>query len=298
MDNVILKQHYSELCEQLNRLQFLITELEPQHAAVAHIPPLSKSQEHEPLNKIEPVIYTDRSAVELAVKAYKDLHTIVGLSQKSARRMPGVIWFNTLTTPGAADIAACVAAINTSKLAIKDYVVSNFKTASARFEILKQACPGVMTVHLYRLIRCYHNEGLRSVRFTWAQQQSLVYPDKDKLATKMRLAIEQSSNPGYINTLSELLKNVSEAPYGSIRIRRQVKVQPVANITQFNGAAGPVTAPLPIIVLQDQAPIIKMIGGFDAEVAAQRKKRSDTLGTIELGVFQGETIELVCQKDD
>lgn len=296
MDNLILKQHYNALCEQLNRLQFLITQLQPDYAAVAQIQPLTKAQEHEPLNSIQPIIHSDQSAVELAVKAYKDLHTIVGFSQKSARRTPGVLWFNTSNMSGAAEIAACIEAINTAKLAIKDYVVKNFSTATARFEILKQACPGVMTVHLYRLIRCYHNEGVRSVRLTWAQQQSLVYPDKDKLATKIRVAIEQSSNPGYISMLSELLKNISEAPYGSIRIRRQVKVQPVANVTQFNGAASPVTAPLPIIVLQDQAPIIKMLGDFDAQVASQRKKRSDTLGTIELGVFQGETIELVSQR--
>ena len=297
MHNVILKEHYSELCEQLNRLQFLITELAPQQAVVAQIPHLSKGQEHEPLNTIMPVIHTDRSAVELAAKAYQDLHIIAGLSQKSARRMPGVLFFDSSKTPGADEIAACVKAINTAKLAIKDYVVSNFSTASARFEILKQACPGVMTVHLYRLIRCYHNEGLKSVRFTWLQQQALLYPDKDKLLKRINLAIEQSTSANYSEILANLLFAVSTVPPGSIRIRRQVKVQPVANITQWSGAAGPVTAPLPIIILQDTVPSIKIISEFDAQLASQRKTRSDKLDAELLGYFQGETLEYVSKTE-
>ena len=107
MDNLILKQHYNTLCEQLNRLQFLITQLQPDYAAVAQIQPLTKAQEHEPLNNIQPVIHSDQSAVELAVKAYKDLHTIVGFSQKSARRAPGVQLFNNSKTR-APEIASSV----------------------------------------------------------------------------------------------------------------------------------------------------------------------------------------------
>ena len=297
MHNVILKQHYYELCEQLNRLQFLITELEPQQAVVAQIPHLNKGQEHEQLNTIVPVIHTDRTAVELAAKAYQDLHIIAGLSQKSARRMPGVLFFDTSKAAGADEIAACVKAINTAKLAIKNYVVSNFSTASARFEILKQACPGVMTVHLYRLIRCYQDEGVKSVRFTWLQQQALLYPDKDKLIKRINLALEQSTSANYSEILANLLLAVSTVQPGSIRIRRQVKVQPVANITQWSGAAGPVTAPLPIIILQDTVPSIKIIGEFDAQLASQRKTRSDKLEAELLGYFQGETLEYVSKPD-
>jgi DNA replication terminus site-binding protein len=293
MDNVILKLHYDEMCEQLNLLQCLITELEPQYAVVAQIAPLSKSQEHEPIESIIPSIYSGQQAAELAAKAYQDLHIIAGLSQKSARRMPGVLYFDTQHMSGAADIAACVSAINRSKLAIKEYVVSHFSTAAARFDILKQACPGVMTVHLYRLIRCYYQQDLKSLRFTWSQQQALLYPDKDKLLGRIKLAIEQSSSQDYSLVLTALLNRVSRVPQGCIRIRRPVKVQPVANITKLSGAAGPVTAPLPIIVLQDSQPAIKIIAEFDAQLASQRKTRSDKLETELLGLFQGEVIEYV-----
>lgn len=293
MDIVILKQHYHELCEQLGRLQTLLQHCTPAAALVAQLPAPIKGQENEPIVQLTPSIYSGADAVQLALEAYQDLHIIAGLSQKSARRMPGVIYLDTRHTPAAAEIAACVQAINSSKLAIKDYVVSHFKTASARFEILKQACPGVMTVHLYRLIRCYQDEGIKSVRFTWSQQQALVYPDKDKLLARIRLAIEQSSSPDYTRVLTQLQHKISAVAQGSIRVRRQVKVQPVANVTWLSGAASPVTAPLPMIILQDTAPALKIIGDFDAQTAAQRKTRSDKIAAQLLGTFQGETIEYV-----
>lgn len=293
MDIVILKQHYRELCEQLSRLQALLQHCTPAAALVAQLPAPIKGQENEPIVQLTPSIYSGADAVQLALEAYQDLHIIAGLSQKSARRMPGVIYLDTRHTPAAAEIAACVQAINSSKLAIKDYVVSHFKTASARFEILKQACPGVMTVHLYRLIRCYQDEGIKSVRFTWSQQQALVYPDKDKLLARIRLAIEQSSSPDYTRVLTQLQHKISAVAQGSIRVRRQVKVQPVANVTWLSGAASPVTAPLPMIILQDTAPALKIIGDFDAQTAAQRKTRSDKIEAQLLGTFQGENIEYV-----
>lgn len=295
MDNVFLKQQYNELLDQLNTLQQLLHAGVAQQAVVAQIPPLTKAQEHEPIPTITPSIYSGQAALEAACQAYKDLYIVAGLSQKSARRMPGAIYFDTRQTPHAAQIAECVAAINTAKLAIKDYVVSNFKTANERFEILKQACPRVMTVHLYRLIRCYYQDDLKSVRFNWSQQQALVYPDKNKLIKRISIALEHSTSADYSASLSQLLNNISAAPQGSIRIRRQVKVQPVANITRYSGGAGPVTAPLPIIILQDSAPAIRIIGEFNAETAAQRKTRSDKLETQLLGYFQGETIEQVPQ---
>jgi|SRR5690554_215793 len=293
MDIVFLKQHYNVLLDQLNLLQKLMSKTPPQQAVVAQIPPLTKAQEHDPLPIITPNIYSDQAALEAALKAYKDLHIIAGLSQKSARRMPGAIWFDTQHTPHATQIVECVNTINNAKLAIKNYVVEHFSTANARFEVLKQACPGVMTVHLYRLIRCYHQDDIKSVRFNWSQQQSLVYPNKARLIKRINNALEHSTSIDYSATLNQLLNNIMTAPQNSIRIRRQVKVQPVANVTHWSGKAGPVTAPLPLIILQDSAPALRIIGEFNADIAAQRKTRSDKLEATLLGYFQGETIEQV-----
>lgn len=296
MHNMTIRQHYDEVLQQLNRLHALLTELDPQCAIVAQIPHTPRSAEHEPINKIVPIIYTGTEAVEVAAKAYKDLHNIVGLSQKSARRTPGVIWIDTAIAPHAADIAECVIAINEAKAAIKEYVVSNFEHATERFEILKQSCPGVMTVHLYRVIRCYYQEDLKSIRFAWAQQQALQKPDKTILMKNINLAIEHAASQNIIDSLSTLHSHVKQVPQDSLRMRRQVKVQPVANITTETGRASSVTAPLPIIILQDHLPAIKIIGKFDLESASKRKKRSDKLETNFLGFFQGGIVEEINRK--
>ena len=296
MHNMIIREHYDELCRQLSHLHALLSEIDPQSVIVAQIPPVQKSAQHEPINKIVPVIYTGPEALEVALGAYNDLHTIVGLSQKSARRTPGVIWIDTKVEKSTADIAACVQAINYEKASIKDYIVRNFEHPVERFEILKQSCPGVMTIHLYRSIRCYNQADLRSVRFSWAQQQALTRPDKATLIKNINLAIEQTVSQKTIDSLSALLGNVVQTPQEAIRIKRQVKVQPVANITTVDGRASSVTAPLPIVILQDDLPIIKIIGEFDMEEAGKRKKRSDKLEADLLGFFQGGLVEVVKRK--
>lgn len=296
MHNMIIRKHYDELCLQLERLHALLSELDPQSAIVAQIPHTPRSAEHEPVNKIVPVIYTGTEAVEVAASAYKDLHTIVGLSQKSARRTPGVIWIDTKKGPAASEVAVCIEAINKEKASIKDYVVNNFEHATQRFEILKQSCPGVMTLHLYRIIRCYYQEDLKTVRFSWAQQQALQKPDKTILMKNINLAIEHAASQNIIDSLSTLHSHVKQVPQDSLRIRRQVKVQPVANITTEDGRAKSVTAPLPMIVVQEDLPVIKIIGEFNMDASGKRKKRSDKLETSFLGFFQGGVIEEVKRK--
>ena len=45
--------------------------------------------------------------------------------------------------------------INTAKAGIETFIVSSYGTRQERFEALRAECPGVMTLHLYRQIRCY-----------------------------------------------------------------------------------------------------------------------------------------------
>lgn len=288
-----LKKHYNELCSQLNTLDRLITSMPPQHAVVAQIAPTAKSQEHEPVKIIMPIVHYGSSAVELAAKSYKDLHTLVGISQKSSRRTPGALWFDTSKAAHASEIVTCIKAINQAKLSIKGYVTENFSTAAQRFDILKQSCPGVMTVHLYRLIRCYDQADLQSVRFTWLQQEVIHRPDKAALIAKINYALECSICETYSKKLSELLQHINQVPQSSLRTRRSVKPQPVANIKGTHGKTSPVTSAMPIIILQAKEPEIRIMRGFDVALASQRKTRSDKLETSELGTFQGVLIERV-----
>ncbi|WP_373276830.1 hypothetical protein [Edwardsiella tarda] len=67
-------------------------------------------------------------------------------------------------------------------------------------------------------------------------------------------------------------------------------MQPVANIMAA-GALKTVTAPLPIIVIQDNPLKIGMLRDFDA--SEQRRTRSDKTSSTLLGMFAGVAIEAI-----
>ncbi|WP_373276829.1 DNA replication terminus site-binding protein [Edwardsiella tarda] len=110
-----------------------------------------------------------------AAQSYLDLHIDPELSQKASRRSVGIIWLSpTWIGRAAADnIKTTVERINTTKAAIEDFIISNYQTRHERFEALRAECPGVMTLHLYRQIRCYAQEELSSIRFSWQRKDSL-----------------------------------------------------------------------------------------------------------------------------
>lgn len=69
---------------------------------------------------------------------------------------------------------------------------------------------------------------------------------------------------------------------------KEVKVQPVANVMAA-GVLKTVTAPMPLIVLEDKDVQLKLLRNFDA--SEQRKTRSDKAASEILGTFGGVTIE-------
>ncbi|EAR4705939.1 DNA replication terminus site-binding protein, partial [Salmonella enterica] len=162
-----ISEQFSAMCRDLTNLSSLIKRLPPRYAKVAAIPPTGKGMENEPVNKIVVTEQTGREALELAAHSYRDLHINPDYSQKSARRTVGVLWFSPSRIGVADEIAATVERINAAKAGIEEFIISTYPTRQERFEALRADCPGVMTLHLYRQIRCYTNGDIDSIRFTW-----------------------------------------------------------------------------------------------------------------------------------
>ena len=293
MDNVIIKEHFNRLLDQLSLLKELLLSIEPSYAEVALLPVALKNAETGVQKTITPTAFHDHEAVKLAANAYTDLYITAGASQKIAKRTPGLIWYDTDKITAATNIQPHIEAINKEKMSIKEHVVSNFKTADERYDILRQSCPGVMTLHLYRMIRCYNQTNLKSARLIWAQQDSIRRPHKQALLKQLNQALDASSCQAYVEKLTTIIKYVSLTPQSALRVRREVQPQPMANIVDANGKTSMVTAPMPIIVLQPLKPVLRSIGEFDLERASRRKKRADSLNKILLGNFQGTLIERV-----
>ncbi|MDE9552693.1 DNA replication terminus site-binding protein [Xenorhabdus bovienii] len=287
MTKNFISEQYSALCRDLKQLTSLIKRLPPQDARVAVIPPTSKGMEDEPVKKIVATEQTGAEALALAAACYQDIHINPDYSQKSARRTVGVLWLSPSRIGVAEEIQAVVERINMAKAGIEEFVVSTYQTRQARFEALRAECPGVMTLHLYRQIRCYGQGDVSSLRFTWQRKDSLKKPVKTELLQRIREERERSE-PDYQLPLEQLIRKIATTPEPFLRERRAVKVQPVANMMAA-GELKTVTAPMPLILLQDDDVQIKMLTSFDA--SEQRKTRSDKVASEILGTFAGVTIE-------
>lgn len=281
-----IKTLFNDLTLNLSRLNKLLTSTVPSMAIVSRIPPVHKGNEHEVIKLIMPEHHSGMTAMKLAGEGYLDLHIKHPYSQKSARRYVGVIHLLP-SNPNSTEIVQLVHSINQSKADIEELVITENKTRQARFKAIHDNCPGVMTKHLYRQIHCLVDTDVKSVKFSWQRKDALYQPDKADLLTKMSEELERANSENEL-PLTQLIKKVASTPDVALRIRRDVKVQPTANVVKNTGLKT-MTAPLPIIIVQDEPFNTRQIASFVA--AVERKQRSDKQSSTILGTFSGLQIE-------
>lgn len=282
-----MKNAKGNLFLALNNLEYLLLKCKPAYATAAVIPPIARGYESEPLNRISVLPKNGKAAVKLASSCYQDLFIKDDLSQKSSRRTVGAIWVKDSAKD---EIYEAVCDVNSIKAEIEEYVLTGFESRSQRFDALREILPGVMSLHLYRQIRVFHDESLSAARFSWQQKDSLVIPNKDELVSKILMDSDASFNNEYKIALKMLAERVSSISSDELRLRRQVKIQPVANLT-INGKNKTVTAPMPLLILQKEPIDIKMIPSFDVQDRMSRPTRSDKTKSEVVGTFAGTTIE-------
>lgn len=281
-----IKTLFDDVTLNLSRLNKLLTSTMPNMAIVSRIPPVHKGNEHEVIKLIMPEHHSCMAAMKLAGEGYLDLHIKPPYSQKSARRYVGVIHLLP-SNPNSTEIVQLVHSINQSKADIKELVITENETRQARFKAIHDNCPDVMTKHLYRQIHCLVDADVKSVKFSWQRKDALHQPDKAALLTKMSEELERSNSENEL-PLSQLIKKVASTPDVALRIRRDVKVQPTTNVVKNTGLKT-MTAPLPIIIVQDEPFNTRQIASFVA--AVERKQRSDKQSSTILGTFAGLQIE-------
>lgn len=290
---------FQALEDELSQLNKVLLSKSPLYARVCVIPPIADGEENLELNHISPQLFVDHMAIIEAQKNYRDLHIKTGLSQKAARRSAGVLWYDDNSVDFTQKVVAHIERINFLKQSIQEYIIRTFETQYARFQALHQACPGVMTLHLYRQLRLWHNHNIESVRFSWQQKSLISIPDKNKLLSRMgdygQLLPDHQKQP-----LAQLAQLVASVPQENLRLRRPAKIQPVANI-KFRDQVAPngsilktVTAPMPYIIIQSELIDIKPLQVFRPK-NIQRLK--DKLPSKELGNFHGEKIEMIITQE-
>lgn len=282
-----ITDRFDELKNNIRSLNTILTHTQPLAALAYPLPCTSKGMESEPVKYIAAEEHTGHKAVELAASCYQDLYIQPGYSQKSARRTVGVIWLSPAQNPTSITIPELVDKINAAKTDIENHIIQTYETRQDRFEALRAECPGIMTMHLYRHIRCYSEQNIQSIRFAWQRKDSLSKPVKKDLLLKIEEEFDRSG-PEYRVPLEQLINKIKQTPGELLRIRRQVRVQPAANI-RFDAGIKTVTAPMPIIIIQSNDLKLKALTDFDAK--SQRKIRSDKVASEVIGSFGGVTIE-------
>ncbi|EPL6275315.1 DNA replication terminus site-binding protein [Proteus mirabilis] len=289
-----IAETFHHLEDNLALLKHVLAEKSPLYARVCVIPPVADGDENLPVDRIEPTLLYGAQAIEQTQRSYTDLHIKDGLSQKSTRRTAGVLWYDDETPEFTADVMALVTAINTAKQSIQDHIITDYSSQNARFNALHNACPGVMTLHLYRQIRAWHNADIQSVRFSWQRKSLLRIPDKAKLLANMQADVLDNSDVTV--PVGNLVQQIANTPQDKLRLRRPAKIQPVANIQFRAEVEGEpptlkgVTALMPYIIIQNQSLDVKPLKNYSPR-DIQRSK--DRLATEVIGTFHGETIEML-----
>ncbi|WP_272570051.1 DNA replication terminus site-binding protein [Providencia sp. PROV255] len=289
-----IAETFRQMEDNLALLKRVLAEKSPLYARVCVVPPVADGDENLPVESIEPILLYGAQAIEHTQKCFSDLYIKDGLSQKSTRRTAGLLWYDDETPAFTAEVMALVTAINDAKQSIQTHIISHFSSQNARFTALHNACPGVMTLHLYRQIRAWHNADIQSVRFSWQRKSLLRIPDKAKLLASMQSDIVDNSDVAL--PVGSLVQRIANTPEDKLRLRRPAKIQPVANIQFRSEEEGEpptikgVTALMPYIIIQNQRLEIKPLQNYAPRDILRSK---DRLATEVIGTFHGETIEML-----
>lgn len=294
-----IKKAFLTIESELNVVDEIIQSSASSLSIVSKIPPTLRGEENLEETLITPELLKGESALDCAVEAWKDIRIIDKYSLKASRRSSGIIHVSPDETDDVDSLVACIERINMLKTEIERYIVTEFTTRNERYEALHTQCPDAHTLHLYRHIRYWNDADLSVVSFSWRNKTALYTPEKDALLTRM--TTDSSGRPietENIPFLNEMINKVMRTPSHQLRIRRKVKVQPVANMMFFNNEnplvpiRESVAAAMPFIVIQSRIPEIKPLGIYDHEARKLRKERQDKPRNEVIGNFNGETIEV------
>ena len=289
---------FQTLESEITQLRGVLGSRLPLKASVCVLPAVADGEEDMAIEHIMPELKQGHDAVHAACAAYADLHIRDGYSQKSARRTTGVLWYDNTDAEFSQLVTRLVTSINQHKESIQRHIIENYggdrRPEYMRFNALHSACPGVMTLHLYRQLRMFDNANVNLVSFGWRQKTLFSRVNKIELLQKMGKDIEEDEDKSV--RLNSLIKAIARVPEEKLRLRRPVKVHPAANIAMADPEHPDqilrlsAASSMPFIIIQDEHVKIRPLPEF---VANEVKPRSNRLKTDVIVIFHGESIEMI-----
>lgn len=290
-----LHHYFDELKQASTELVRLLRQTPVHDARIFELPHILRNDENTllPSSILVKQISAHQSALSLACQTYNHfwVHENPNVSTRHPHRLPGVLILEETTKKS--QLLEIVAEVNRLKELFEMHTLDI--PAELRFSTLHDMLPGLMTLHVYRKI-FISDDIFYSIRFFWANKQYIQKVTKNELIAKLQ---KSKVNPGRqfldkkdldawqdaVEQELDIVMNVAES--AELRIRRPIKVQPMARLTQkklYNDEktyVKQVANPIPIILFnQNNSLRVGSLADYNAEVIAH--KRSPTPAKIEL----------------
>ncbi len=279
-----MHQCVTRLTQQLALFGELLHQPRLLAARVFELPAVLKGQEHHPLTTISVTQHLSIAALDRAVSHFALLFMQQQSEQRSTKaavRLPGALCLETSPTV-MHDLQLLVADINQLKARLEHIItVESGIAAESRFDFVHQQLPGLITLNAYRSITLL--EAPDSVRFGWANKQIIKRVRRDELREKLLQSLKRGravapwSREQWAEQVQREIALLDALPASAqLKIRRPVKVQPVARIWRASEQKQvQLACPSPLVILcpdASQIPVMGELLDYDQSRVSHRYK--------------------------
>ncbi len=265
-----------QLSEHLRQLPLLA-------ARVFTLPPVMKGDEQQAVESIAVQSFTGDEALSLALEHLNRLfmqQQSETLSTRSAVRLPGMVCFR--ADPASLQTAQQqVMEINLLKQKLEQLITRDSGLPSeARFPFVHQHFPGLITLNAYRSVTLLPSPA--SVHFGWANKHIIKNVSRDDICRQLEKSLSAGrarapwTREQWAEKVTAELEIITALPPDAeLKIKRPVKVQPIARIwDQDRKKQRQLPCPTPLIFLSpdNRVPVTGELLNYDQQTINHRYK--------------------------